>query len=90
MKKKIAILVRDRQDEALRMAVGMILLDDEIDIFVLDRRIVENENNSLYLETIRDMEMKAWSNIEDNCGLPVLSIKEIAEKLPEYDHVLAY
>lgn len=33
MVKKIAVLVRDRQEEALRMAVGATLKDDVIDVY---------------------------------------------------------
>jgi hypothetical protein len=43
MSKKIAILVRDRQGEALRMAVGAILMDDAIDVYVLDRKVEDTE-----------------------------------------------
>ncbi|MBU0480532.1 MAG: hypothetical protein KKG47_05475 [Proteobacteria bacterium] len=90
MTKKIAVLVRDRQGEALRMAVGIILMDDEIDVYVLDRKIDESGNNGLYLETIKDMEMNAYSNVKDNVGLAYLTDEEIGIRLPEYDHVLAY
>jgi hypothetical protein len=34
--KKIAVLIRDRQEEGLRMAVGLTLMDDTVDIFVMD------------------------------------------------------
>ena len=67
MTKKVAVLVRDRQGEALRMAVGIILLDDMIDVYVLDRKVAEEGSNELYLETIVDMEMNAFSNCK---GIP--------------------
>ncbi|HXX57634.1 MAG TPA: hypothetical protein VEI96_06510 [Thermodesulfovibrionales bacterium] len=90
MAKKIAVLVRDRQGEALRMAVGITLLDDVIDVYVLDRKVEENEENALNLETIRDMEMKLYTNYKGNEGMEYLSTEEIARKLPEYDGVVAY
>lgn len=90
MTKKIAVLVRDRQGEALRMAVGIILLDDLIDVYVLDREVEDSANNALYLETITDMEMNAFSNVRNNKGLAYLTTEEIARRLVDYDHVLAY
>ena len=90
MTKKIAVIVRDRQAEALRMAVGVILLDDEIDVYVLDRQVEATENNLLYVETITDMEMRAFTNVQENAGMELLSEEEIGSRLLAYDHVIAY
>ncbi len=90
MPKKIAVLVRDRQGEALRMAVGIILLDDVIDVYVLDRKVERSDSNDLYLETISDMEMNAFSNVKENEGMEYLTAEEIALRLLDYDHVLPY
>ncbi len=90
MAKKIAVLVRDRQGEALRMAVGITLMDDVIDVYVLDRKVEETEDNDLNLETMKDLEMNVYTNCKDNEGLEYLSTEEIAQKLLEYDHILPY
>ena len=90
MPKKIAVLVRDRQGEALRMAVGIILLDDIIDVYVFDRKVEDAGNNELYLETIVDMEMNAFSNVKENEGMEYLTAEDIALRLLDYDHVLPY
>jgi len=90
MAKKIAVIVRDRQSEALRMAIGIILLDDIIEVYILDKKIEETGQNQLYLETIRDLEIKAYTNIEENQTIEYLSTEEIARQLSSYDHVLAY
>lgn len=90
MAKKIAVIVRDRQAEALRMAVGIILLDDVIDVYVLDRKVEETPNNELYLETITDMEMNAYTNIAENESMQFLTAEEIAARLLDYDHLVAY
>lgn len=90
MAKKIAVLARDRQEEALRMAVGMILLDDTIDVYVLDRKVEETEQNSLNLETMKEMDMRTFTNTRENGDMEYLSNKEIAVKLLEYDHILPY
>ena len=90
MTKKIAVLVRDRQGEALRMAVGIILLDDVIDVYVLDGKVEDVGSNQLYLETIKDMEMNAFTNVRENEGMEYLSAEEIASRLVDYDHILPY
>lgn len=90
MVKRIAVIVRDRQSEALRMAVGIVLLDDSIDVYVLDHKIEESEQNNLYLETIDFMEMNAFTNVAENSEMTLLTTEEIASRLPAYDHVLAY
>jgi hypothetical protein len=90
MAKKIAILLRDRQDEALRMAVGITLMDDIIDVYVLDRKVEENEQNTLNLETIKEMDMGLYTNCKENEDMQYLSTEEIAQKLLEYDHIIPY
>ena len=90
MAKKIAVLVRDRQEEALRMAVGATLRDDVIDVYVLDRVVEETEGNTLNLETLRDLEMRVWTNVPENAGLEHCSTEELARRLPGYDHIVAY
>ena len=90
MAKKIAVVVRDRQGEALRMAVGMILLDDEIHVYVLDRKVEDTEQNTLNLETKVEMDMEVYTNSRENADMKFLENKEIAEKLLAYDNVLMY
>ena len=90
MSKKIAVIVRDRPSEALRMAIGIILLDDIIEIFVLDKKIEKTEQNQLYLESIQDFEIQAYSNVKANDTMKYLSIEDISRRLSQYDHVLAY
>jgi len=88
--KKIAVVVTDRQGEALRMAVGLLLMDDQVDVYVLDNTIEKNQENELYLETINDLEMNGFTNNSKNETLAYMSTEEIGARLPEYDHVLAY
>ncbi len=90
MAKKIAVLVRDRQGEALRMAVGLILLDDQIDVFVLDRKIEETEDNTMNIETMRELEMNLFSTSPDNPGMTLITPDELGETLLAYDHVVPY
>ncbi len=90
MTRQIAVVVRERQSEALRMAVGIILMDDIIDVYVLDRQVEETDQTRLYLETIRDMDMNAFTNVRENETMQYLATEEIATRLLRYDHVLAY
>jgi hypothetical protein len=90
MQKKIAILVRDRQGEGLRMGVGMMLADDLVNVFIMDRKVEENENNMLNLETMNDMDIKTYTNFKGNENIEYLSTEEIAQKLLEFDQILPY
>jgi len=90
MVKKIAVLTRDRQGEALRMALGMILMDDTIDVYILDRKIERNEDNDFNIQSMNDMDMNVYTNCQDNNHLAYLTTDEIAQKLLDYDLVLPY
>ncbi|MBF0607476.1 MAG: hypothetical protein SFH39_14625 [Candidatus Magnetobacterium sp. LHC-1] len=90
MAKKIAVLVRDRQGEALRMSIGITVMDDIIDVFILDKKIVENEENSMNLEMIKDMGMNLCTNIQGYDDIQYVATEEIGRKLLEYDNILAY
>jgi hypothetical protein len=90
MTKRIAILVRDRQDEALRMAVGGILADDAIEVYVLDRKVEETDDNLANLEMMGDLDMKVYTNSKENEGMEFVSTEDMAQKLLEYDHVIPY
>ena len=89
MAKRIAILVRDRQHEALRMAVGAILADDKVDVYVMDNKLEPDDEMSLNLETLGDFDVEIFSNNPDN-PYKQKSIEEIACALPEYDVVIPY
>ena len=90
MPRKVAILVRERQEEGLRMAVGITLKNDIIDIYVLDRKVEDTEMNKLNLETVGMMDMKLFTNCLENDRMIYLSNEEISERLIDYDHVIAY
>lgn len=90
MSKKIAILVRDRQGEALRMAVGAILMDDTVEVYVLDRKVEKNDDNDLNLETMDDLDIKKYTNFKENEGMEYVATGEIAKKLLDYDHIVPY
>ena len=89
MAKKVAVLVRDRQDEALRMAVGLTLADDEINVFIMDKKLQSNEANDLNVETLGDMDVKIYSNNPEN-KFEQMSTEEIAKALATYDVIIPY
>ncbi len=90
MAKKIAVIVRDRQSEALRMGVGAMLADDLVTVFVMDKKVEETENNMMNLETMNDMDIKTYTNCKENANIEYLSTEEIAQKLLEFDNILPY
>ena len=90
MQKKIAVLVRERQGEALRMSLGLILADDLVDVYVLDQKLRATEETALHVETMKEMDMQIYTNCRDNEGMEYLPFDEIALRLPRYDHILAY
>ena len=90
MAKKIAILVRDRQGEGLRMGVGAMLADDLITVFVMDRKVEDADDNMMNLETMNDMDIKTYTNFKGNENIEYISTEEIAKKLLEFDLILPY
>jgi len=88
--KKVAVVVRDRQGEALRVAGGLTLADDVIEVFVLDRKLDKNDPDIVKpLELVSDLDLKIYSNNPEN-GYTTITLEEMAKKLLEYDHVVAY
>jgi len=88
--KKIAVIVRDRQAEALRVAGGITLADDTIEVFVLDRTLDKNDPEvATPLELVTELDLKMYSNNPDN-GYTTITLDEMAKKLLEYDVVVPY
>jgi hypothetical protein len=88
--KKIAVLVRDRQSEALRMSIGLTIMDDKVDIFVLDGKLADTDDIKFNLEMIREMGLKIYTNTKENAGMEYISTEDMAGKLLLYNHVLPY
>ena len=88
--KRIAVIVRDRQSEALRVAGGLTLADDTIDVYVLDRKLNRTDKDLAGpLELVSDLDLKVYSNNAEN-GFTTITIEEMAKKLLEYDIVVPY
>ncbi len=89
MAKKVAVLVGDRQHEALRMAVGLTLEDNAVSVFVMDKKLASDDNIDLNVETLGDMDAKIFSNNPEN-KFEQMSTEQIARTLAEFDVVIPY
>jgi len=89
MTKKVAVIVNDRQQEALRMAVGLTLADNLVTVFVMECALKPGDITDLNLQTLGEMHAKIFSTVSGN-GLPLLSADEVARMLVEFDAVIPY
>lgn len=89
MAKKIAVLVRDRKEEALRMAVGATLMNDEVHVFVMDEKLEIDYDTGTDLQMLKDLKASVFSNNPDN-AFEQRTTEEIAAMLPDYDVVIPY
>ena len=89
-KKKIAVLVRDRQGEALRMSLGLILADDEVTVINVGAPVERNDENNLSIESLDMMDSILFSINDVDEGFQKITMQDIPLKLVEYDHVLPY
>jgi hypothetical protein len=88
--KRIGVIVRDRQAEALRVAGGLTLADDTIEVFILDRTLAkDNPEVAQPLELVTELDLKVYSNNPEN-GYTTISLEDMAKKLLEYDVVVPY
>ena len=88
--KRIAMIVRDRQGEALRVSGGLTLADDTVDVFVLDGKLDDSDPEvARPLELVNELELKIYSNVSQN-GAETITLEEMAKKLLEYDLVVPY
>jgi hypothetical protein len=88
--KRIGVIVRDRQAEALRVAGGLTLADDTIEVFILDRKLAkDNPEVAQPLELVTELDLKVYSNNPEN-GYTTISLEDMAKKLLEYDVVVPY
>ncbi len=90
MPKKIAVLARDRQSEAFRISSGLIMMDDVIDVFVLDRKVADDADTQRNVSLCKDMGLTLYTNTKENADLEYLTTEALADKLVEYDIVDPY
>ena len=90
MNKKIAVVVTDRQEEALRMSIGLTLADDEVDVYFMGKKLSHTGDNDLNIETGKELGVGLYSTCEQTDDLQQISPEELAGKLLDYDHILPY
>jgi hypothetical protein len=89
VKKRIAVLVRERQAEALRMAIGLTLQDDEVNVYVMDGKLGGDPAVRMNVEVLGDLRVKIYTNNAEN-SFEFMSTEDIAKALVTYDIVLPY
>jgi hypothetical protein len=89
VKKRIAVLVRERETEALRMAVGLTLQDDEVNVYVMDRKLGDDPKVGMNLEVLGELRVRIYTNNAEN-SFEFMSTEDIAKALVTYDTVLPY
>jgi hypothetical protein len=90
MAKNIAVLVRERQEEALRVAVGLTLDNDLVEVYVLDRKVAATPGNAANIAVLAEMGMRIATNCADNKDFELLSIAELARRVVACDVILPY
>jgi hypothetical protein len=89
MAKKIGVIVRDRQGEALRMSLGLIVLDDEVDILVTEP--LSDDTKDFLDNEVKDLVANVYTTVPiAGVDIQQLSQEELAAKLLEYDNILPY
>lgn len=87
--KSIAVLVRKRVSEALRMSVGLTVLNDRVSVYIAEPVAELDDMAAQYLEALSMMDVPVFS-VHDLAGGRRLSEAELAAAVLEADSVIAY
>jgi len=88
--RKIAVLVREEPAEALRMALGLTLADDTVDVYAIGGPLENNDDINQNLELLKEMDVGLYSNSAGVQLLEFVPTDDIASRLLTYDHILPY
>ncbi len=89
MAKRIAIIVRGRKHEALRMAVGATLSNDEVSVFIMDDKLETDDDIDVNLQMLSDLKVNIFTNNPENL-FEQKTTEDIAHMLTEYDVIVPY
>lgn len=89
MGKKVAVLITGNQDEGFRMSVGLTLADDEVNVYLIDKKLESDANIEANVEMLGDLDVKIFSNNPEN-KFEQKTNEEIANALTGYDAVIHY
>ena len=91
--KRIAVLLaeRERHSEGLRMAAGLSLLNDKVDIYLLNGDFAETDSPALenHLDMMRAVGIGLYSNFKKE-GFDFMSGSDLGKSLLKYDYVFSY
>lgn len=88
--KKIAVILQDRPDEALRMALGLTLEGDEITVINTGAPVPQNDGNETNIMALEEFDAILLSVNTADEGFTPIAMQEMPAKLLDYDHVLPY
>lgn len=88
-KKKIAVLVRERTGEGLRMALGLTLFDDSVDVYLIGVAPGGSGQDRMNIEMLQAMKAGLYSLCEAG-GFTRVKEEAVPERLLDYDVVIAY
>ncbi len=78
-----------RQSEAVRVALGLTLCDDTVDIFLIDAGLSQNEGIRKNLGMLKITGSAHCTNTGNN-RFKKITNEELSERLLQYDSVFAY
>jgi hypothetical protein len=90
MAKRIAVLVRERHEEGLRVAVGLTLADNAVEVYVLECGAARTRTAEGYLEALRELQAPILTTCGAGAGLGQVTVADLAGRLLRCDHILAY
>lgn len=95
--KKIAVIIRDKESEALRMAIGLSILH-KVDIYILAKKINLTDEVLMNMEMIKELKLGIYTDNsfcyeqikQINNNIKILTIEDIAKNLLKCDNILPY
>ena len=91
--KKIAVIVRDRKQEALRMSVGLTVLNDNVTVFIMGSEFSQSDyTNDLIVQNLEALDLMEIPIHTDTEGQPFayMSRDDMSRALLSFDIVLPY
>ncbi|GAB4485375.1 MAG: hypothetical protein OHK006_11350 [Thermodesulfovibrionales bacterium] len=89
MKKRIAVLARERQAEALRMAVGLTVGQDDVRVFLMDRLPADDPVVAQSLEALAELGVPVVTNVR-GASFAHADTRDIALLIAGFDVVAPY
>mgnify|MGYP000126760382 CR=1 FL=1 len=90
MRKRIAVIVGPRQGEGLRMALGLTLSNDQVDVYLRGPLREPSEQTRMSIEMLREVGAGLYVVEGSEEGFSPVEPKELAQRLLGYDLVVPY